>query len=165
MTDRNASKRVAVTIAGLFAVGGYGSQALADDTSDQALRDQVKALQKQVEELSKKVNAGKSGSAEAPKSAVDQSPTPNRAVNAKEAEVPPKTAGPPPITWNGITLYGTVDIGVAHLSHGAPLSQTYGPGLPFTLQSFSNHPITSPGGQRAQSVEARSVRCRAAGCR
>jgi len=146
MTDRNASRRLAVTIAGLLAVGGYGSQALADDTSDQALRDQVKALQKQVEELSKKVNAGKPGSAETAKAAVDQSATPDRAVNAKEAVAPPKSAGPPPITWNGITLYGTIDIGVAHLSHGAPLSQTYGPGLPFTLQSFSNHPITSLAG-------------------
>jgi predicted porin len=47
------------------------------------------------------------------------------------------------LTWNGITLYGTVDVGVAYISHGAPLSPTYGPGLPFTLQSYSNHPITS----------------------
>lgn len=47
------------------------------------------------------------------------------------------------LTWNGITLYGTVDVGVAYVSHGAPLSPTYGPGLPFTLSSYSNHPITS----------------------
>jgi len=53
------------------------------------------------------------------------------------------SSGPSTLTWNGITLYGTVDVGVAYVSHGAPLSATYGPGLPFTLQSYSNHPITS----------------------
>lgn len=47
------------------------------------------------------------------------------------------------LSWNGITLYGTIDVGVAYVSHGAPLSPTYGPGLPFTLSSYSNHPITS----------------------
>lgn len=61
----------------------------------------------------------------------------------KQPEAAQKLLGPTPITWNGITLYGTIDVGVAYLSHGAPLSPTYGPGLPFTLQSYSNHPITS----------------------
>ena len=143
MTDRVASKQLAVSIAGLLALGGYAGQTLADDRSDQELRDQVKALQKQVEELTRKVEGGKPGGTEAPRTAVEQSPTPNRAVNAKEAEAAPKSAGPPPISWNGITLYGTIDVGVAYLTHGAPLSPTYGPGLPFVLQSFSNHPITS----------------------
>src|SRR5579875_2953887 len=47
------------------------------------------------------------------------------------------------LSFLGLTLYGTVDIGVAYLTHGAPLSQTYGPGLPFMLQKFSNRPIVS----------------------
>lgn len=47
------------------------------------------------------------------------------------------------LTYRGITFYGTVDIGIAHLSHGAPLSATYGPGLPFMIQKNSNRPITS----------------------
>jgi predicted porin len=47
------------------------------------------------------------------------------------------------LTLYGLTLYGTVDIGIAHLDHGAPLSATYGPGLPFLLQKFNNQPITS----------------------
>jgi predicted porin len=45
---------------------------------------------------------------------------------------------PPPLTWHGITLYGTVDAGLAYLNHGAPLSATYGAGLPFMIQKFSN---------------------------
>ena len=47
------------------------------------------------------------------------------------------------LTFDGVTLYGTIDIGIAHLDHGAPLSATYGPGLPFLLQKFNNAPITS----------------------
>src|SRR3981081_4509862 len=70
--------------------------------------------------------------------AVYAGPTPT-----KEAEVAPKTSGPTPITWNGITLYGTIDIGVASLSHGAPLPPTFGAGFPFNLSNYSNHPITS----------------------
>lgn len=81
---------------------------------------------------------------QAPKNtAPDQSPTPNIAVNTKEAAAEPKLGPPPPLTWHGVTLYGTVDVGLAHLTHGAPLSPTYGPSLPFVLQSYSNRPITS----------------------
>jgi len=47
------------------------------------------------------------------------------------------------LTWNGITLYGTVDIGVAHVSHGAPLSQDFYVGLPYLISKNSNKSITS----------------------
>jgi predicted porin len=141
MIDRKASKQLFASLAALWVLAGYTGPTLADDTSDQALKDQVRALQQKVEELSRKVNGN--GSTEDSRMAVEQSPSPNHAVSAKEAEASPKTPGPPPITWNGITLYGTIDIGVAYLSHGAPLSPTYGAGLPFNLSSYSNHPITS----------------------
>lgn len=59
------------------------------------------------------------------------------------AETTPAKAQDDSLTLLGITLYGTVDVGVAHLDHGAPLSATYGPGLPFLLQKFNNQPITS----------------------
>jgi predicted porin len=86
----------------------------------------------------------KAGTDEAPRTtAPEQSPTPNRAVNAKEAGPSPKLGPPPPVTWGGITVYGTVDVSLAHLTHGAPLSNTYGPSLPFVLASYSNRPITS----------------------
>lgn len=32
-----------------------------------------------------------------------------------------------PLTWNGITLYGALDIGAGYMSHGSPLSESYGP--------------------------------------
>lgn len=47
------------------------------------------------------------------------------------------------LTWNGITLYGTVDIGVAHQNHGAPLSQDMYTGLAYMVTKNSNHAITS----------------------
>jgi predicted porin len=47
------------------------------------------------------------------------------------------------LTWNGITLYGTVDIGVAYQDHGAPLSQDFYPGLEYLISKNSNKSITS----------------------
>jgi predicted porin len=47
------------------------------------------------------------------------------------------------LTWNGVTLYGTVDIGVAAQSHGAPLSQDFYPTLQYMIGSSSNKSIQS----------------------
>jgi predicted porin len=47
------------------------------------------------------------------------------------------------LTWNGITLYGTYDIGVAYQTHGAPLSQDFYPGLQYLLGKSSSKSITS----------------------
>src|ERR1700747_2666052 len=52
--------------------------------------------------------------------------------HAARAAHPPTKEGPPcagfqdfintacPLTWNGITLYGTIDVGVSWVSHGLP---------------------------------------------
>ena len=47
------------------------------------------------------------------------------------------------LTWNGITLYGTVDVGLTYQTHGAPLSQDFYPTLQYIVQSSSNKSITS----------------------
>ena len=47
------------------------------------------------------------------------------------------------LTWNGITLYGVYDIGVAYQTHGTPLSQDWMVGLEYTISKNSNKPITS----------------------
>ena len=47
------------------------------------------------------------------------------------------------LTWNGITLYGTVDVGVAYQTHGTPLSQDWMVGLEYFIQKNSNKSITS----------------------
>jgi predicted porin len=47
------------------------------------------------------------------------------------------------LTWNGITLYGVVDIGIAYQSHGAPLSQDFYTGLDYLVSKNGNKSITS----------------------
>ena len=47
------------------------------------------------------------------------------------------------LTWNGITLYGVFDIGVAYQTHGTPLSQNWMVGLEYFIQKNSNKSITS----------------------
>ena len=53
------------------------------------------------------------------------------------------TAAKGDLTWNGITFYGTVDIGAAYQTHGAPLNDYFGPGLEYLLQKNSNKGIVS----------------------
>ena len=85
---------------------------------------------------------------------VEQKTPPADSVAAKSVDVVPNPAptpapnppGPTPLTWFGVTLYGVVDVGLAHLSHGAPPSNSYGPGLPYIVQSFSNRSTTSVAG-------------------
>lgn len=52
-------------------------------------------------------------------------------------------AGDESLTWNGITFYGTYDIGVAYQSHGTPLSQDWFVGVQYLISKSSNKPITS----------------------
>jgi predicted porin len=74
------------------------------------------------------------------------------AVTAK-APPPPATCASPedfivtncPLTWNGITLYGTIDGGVTWLSHGAPFNGTSAVGADYLIQKYSNRPQWSLG--------------------
>ena len=43
-----------------------------------------------------------------------------------------------PLTWNGITVYGTIDGGVTWLSHGAPFNGTSAVGADYLIQKYSN---------------------------
>ena len=43
-----------------------------------------------------------------------------------------------PLTWNGITVYGTIDAGVTWLSHGAPFNGTSAVGAAYLIQKYSN---------------------------
>lgn len=53
-----------------------------------------------------------------------------------------------PITWHGITLFGTLDAGVAWQSHGAPFNGAYPQGLEYAISKNSNHAgfAVAPGG-------------------
>jgi predicted porin len=92
---------------------------LADDAQDiQQLKDQVRVLQQKVDTLSKP-------------------PAVVATTGSKAA---------PSLTFQGITIYGTVDMGIAYLTHGAPLSSQWGPGLPYFVQAFSNHSYSGAAG-------------------
>jgi hypothetical protein len=43
-----------------------------------------------------------------------------------------------PLTWNGITVYGTIDAGVTWRSHGAPFNGTSAVGEDYLIQKYSN---------------------------
>ena len=47
-------------------------------------------------------------------------------------------AAPGSITWNGITVFGTADVGFAYQNHGAPLNGLYISGLDFFAASTKN---------------------------
>src|ERR1700675_810508 len=49
-----------------------------------------------------------------------------------------------PLTWNGITLYGTIDGGVSWRSHGAPFNGTSAVGLDYLIQKYSRGPRWDP---------------------
>jgi predicted porin len=80
------------------------------------------------------MHSAAAAAAEGPPTPVDQAIQP-----ADEA----RRRGVASLTYAGVTLYGTVDMGIAYLNHGAPLSPDYAPGLPFLIQKFSNRPIFS----------------------
>jgi predicted porin len=42
------------------------------------------------------------------------------------------------LTWHGVTLYGTIDIGAQYESHGASLNNSYPPGLDDLIIGFKN---------------------------
>src|SRR3982074_769772 len=50
-----------------------------------------------------------------------------------------------PLTWNGITVYGTIDAGVSWRSHGAPFNGTSAPGVDYLIQKYSRGPRWDPG--------------------
>ncbi len=47
------------------------------------------------------------------------------------------------LTWSGITLYGTIDQGIAYQTHGTALNDYFGPGLEYLLQKNSNRSVFS----------------------
>ena len=46
-----------------------------------------------------------------------------------------------PLTWYGITVYGTIDVGGGWQSHGTPFSRTSAPGQDYLVQKASNRAL------------------------
>ncbi len=45
---------------------------------------------------------------------------------------------PDSLNWHGVTIYGTVDVGYAYQTHGAPLGGAFYPGLEYNLSGSKN---------------------------
>jgi predicted porin len=128
------------TVGGGFALCAAPGLVLADNASDiQALKDQVRLMQQKIDQLS---------AAQVPRTpqTTGTVAAPAQTNQGTAATDERKRKETPALTYAGITLYGTVDIGIAYLSHGAPLSSSWGPGLPYFVQNYSNHSITSVAG-------------------
>jgi predicted porin len=96
------------------------------------MEQQIQALTREVETLKAKAAAADRPAA-GPEAQPEAKPTPHAEPRRDESL----------LSFHGVRLYGTVDIGLAYLTHGAPLSPTYNAGLPFMVQKFSNRPIVS----------------------
>ncbi len=46
------------------------------------------------------------------------------------------------LTWNGITLYGVVDVGVAYQNHGTPYTDSWYPGAEWMISKNSNKSVS-----------------------
>src|SRR5258707_14773750 len=102
----NLRKSILAAIGASVALGA-APIVLADNASDiQALKDQVRAMQKKIDQLS------------GPQTTV-------ASPSAAAAPAPAKKSDSSALTFAGVTLYGTVDVGIAYMTHGAPLSQTW----------------------------------------
>ena len=53
----------------------------------------------------------------------------------------PKSDGS--LTWNGITFYGIIDVGIQYQTHGAPVSDYFPAGTASPIQKYSNGSITA----------------------
>jgi predicted porin len=60
-------------------------------------------------------------------------------AHAQSAVTPPADDA---LTYHGITLYGTVDLGIQYQTHGAPISDYFPAGSADIVQKNSNHSIT-----------------------
>ena len=64
-------------------------------------------------------------------------------AQAQSASTPAPKAPDSSLTWNGITLYGIVDVGLQYQTHGVPISDYFPAGTESIIQKNSNGSITA----------------------
>jgi predicted porin len=130
----HSQRLIKAGVAGCIAIAATVTPAFADNAQDiQSLKDQVRVLQQKLDSLS---SPQTTGTVAAPA----QTNAGTQAIDER------KRKETPALTYAGVTLYGTVDLNVEYITHGAPLSSTWGPGLPSFIQNYSNKSIASVGG-------------------
>jgi predicted porin len=76
------------------------------------------------------------GAADLPAKAPTQAPAPS--CFASPISYFEESPAECPLTWNGITLYGAIDVGVAYQTHGAPFNGVYPNGVEQLIAKNSN---------------------------
>ena len=133
------------------AVFGIATAAHAGELSD--IQDQSKQLREQNQALTKRIV-----DLERRQRMLEAQPVAKRPADSMAADYPSYKAeykkAPPvndSLTWNGITLYGLVDMGITYQNHAAPLSSTAGLGLNYLISKNSNGSYFGIGGNALSS--------------
>ncbi len=98
-------------------------------TADAQSAPTTQQLEEQIRDLQQQLNAMKAAPA----------PTPPPAAESSHSLLPDDGS----LTYRGVTLYGTIDVGAAYQTHGAPLSDTAIFGVEYLIQKNSNKSIFS----------------------
>jgi predicted porin len=123
-----------------FATVSHASELADIETQAKQLREQNQALTKRIADLEKRQRKLEAQPAKQPAAAA-RSANPAVSTAADYAAYKAEHKKPPQddsLTWNGITLYGAADLGVTYLSHGQPLSSSYGAGVNYLIARNSN---------------------------
>jgi len=143
-------KRTILFAATVFTVATAAHAGELSDIQEQSklLREQNQALTKRIADLERRQRKLEAQPAKQP---------PRQPANSMAADYPAykaeykKAPVNDSLTWNGITLYGLVDMGVTYQNHGAPLSSTAGLGLNYLISRNSNGSYFGVGGNALSS--------------
>ncbi|WP_051397209.1 porin [Bradyrhizobium elkanii] len=133
-------KMTLISAASIFALttASHADELFDIQAQSQQLREQNLALIKRLTNLEKRQRelearqAKQSAGAERPVDSITAGQTAYKAVSKKAS---PSNDS---LTWNGITLYGAVDLSLSYLDHAQPLSSTYGAGVNYLISRNSN---------------------------
>lgn len=99
------------------------------NTDDQA---QIRALQEQIDALK-----GRISQQEQTSTAAAQDAETARLELVKDVQTAKKAAeSGGGLTWNGVTLYGIVDVGLAYMTHGAPAGPSFSPSFNYLVRPY-----------------------------
>ena len=134
----------AVAVVAIMASAGVATAQTADDVA--ALKAQAAALKKQNQALEQRLNKIEKQQAKEqavlarqPAPAAAAAPATAGSFVAQASNLPGQLLnGDGPLTWNGITVFGTFDTGLSYASHGAPMSGGFYAGDTY-MQKFYNH--------------------------
>ena len=147
-------KRIILSAAAVFTVATAAHAGELSDIQEQSkqLREQNQALTKRIADLERRQRKFDAQPAKQPAVAgrpanPGDSMAAYLAYKAEYKKAPVNDS----LTWNGITLYGLVDMGVTYQNHGAPLSSTAGLGLNYLISKNSNGSYFGIGGNALTS--------------